>query len=177
MTMTLISTVTVGAGGATGIAFSSIPQSYTDLMITFGARSNAATTFGVYLTVNNLGTSIYSWRRLWGNGSTVGSESSSATALVFSETVPGADKTTNTFGNVSIYLPNYTDSTSNQLVSVDGVYENNATAAHQNLFAGLAATTSAITSISLDSQSGSFVQYSTASLYGILKGSGGATVA
>ena len=52
-------------------------------------------------------------------------------------------------------------------MSADGVMENNATEAYQNLVAGLWSNTSAITSLTLAKSTGNFVQYSSASLYGI----------
>ena len=38
-TYTLISSVTVGAGGASSIDFTSIPSTYTDLLVKISARS------------------------------------------------------------------------------------------------------------------------------------------
>ena len=39
-TYTLISSVTVGSGGASSIEFTSIPSTYTDLLLNFSGRSN-----------------------------------------------------------------------------------------------------------------------------------------
>ena len=76
--------------------------------------------------------------------------------------------TANTFSNNSIYIPNYTGS-NNKSVSVDSVYENNATTAGQHLVSGLWASSAAITSVKLTEGFGNnWVQYTTATLYGIL---------
>jgi hypothetical protein len=74
--------------------------------------------------------------------------------------------TANTFGNTDIYIPNYAGS-ANKSVSVDTVEENNGTTARALLGAILWSNTAAITALGLTPVSGSFVQYSTATLYGI----------
>ena len=52
--------------------------------------------------------------------------------------------------------------------SSDSVYENNATASRVHFMAGLWNDTAAITSITFTTAGGSFSQYTTATLYGIL---------
>jgi hypothetical protein len=59
-----------------------------------------------------------------------------------------ATATANTFGNTEFYIPNYTSSNYKSF-SVDGVTENNATAAFA-LYAGLWSNTAAITSFRLN---------------------------
>jgi len=54
-------------------------------------------------------------------------------------------------------------------ISADAVEENNGTTAFAGLSAALWSNTAAITSITLTPQTGSYVQYSTATLYGISK--------
>jgi hypothetical protein len=77
--------------------------------------------------------------------------------------------TANTFGNTSIYIPNYRSSAAKSF-SVDAVTENNATLAYQNIQAGLWNNSAAITSISISFLSGgNWAQGSSASLYGIRK--------
>lgn len=172
--MELIQTVTVGSGGATSISFSSIPATFTDIVLVYSLRGSASSTDdNVYLTVNGSVTNI-NGRYLYGNGSSAASDNWANYNLI--DYIPGNTTTSNTFGNGSVYFPNYGGST-NKSFSVDSVGENNATAARQSLIAGLVNTTSAITSLSIKPNgTNTFMQYSTASLYGILKGSGGATV-
>lgn len=174
MTMTLISTVTVGSGGASTIDFTSIPQTYTDLFILLSTRTtNAAVNDNPVIRFNG-STSSYSARRLYGFGSGSGSSDSLSIIPVGNNT--GNNSTSNTFGNSAVYVPNYTGST-NKSVTSDGVSEYNGTAAAMSIVAGLWSNTAAITQITFVSETASnFMQYSTASLYGILKGSGGATV-
>lgn len=167
MSMTKIATVTVGAGGAASIDFTSISGSFTDLLLDFSIRSTQASVVAyAHLTLNG-SSSNFSGRGLYGTGAAVGSFSS--TPQWFGEVV-GANATANTFSNTSIYFPNYSGAT-NKSYSIDSVGENNATLANQVIYAGLWSQTTAITSLSIVSTSGTFVQYSTATLYGITKGS------
>jgi len=173
MTMTLVSTVTVGSGGAASIEFTSIPQTGTDLILVFSGRADSSATGGWELQFNNNTGSVYSQRRLLGTGSAASSETKADTA--FQIYVNASTYTANTFGSGQAYIPNYTGST-NKSVSMEYLNENNATEARAVIDAGLFSSTSAITSIKLFKPGVNFVQYSTASLYTITKGSGGATV-
>lgn len=179
MTMTLVSTVTVGAGGAASIDFTSIPQTGTDLLLVTSLRENVAagTTRTIRMRFNGNTSDIYSSRYLYGDGSTTSSGTDSAGFGFFGWTfgTEGTSATANTFSSNSFYIPNYANGT-NKSVSLDSVNENNATQAIQSIQAGLFSSTTAISSISIYSGT-TWVQYSTASLYTITKGSGGATVA
>jgi hypothetical protein len=168
-TMVKIETVTVGSGGAANIEFTNIPQTYTDLKVVLSARTNrASVNSDIYVEFNGNTSAIYSFRRLYGDGSAATSDSLTNNAKGgFVGVAAGANATASTFGNTEFYIPNYTGST-NKSFSGDGVNENNATSALSTLIAGLWANTSAITSIKiLDYNSASFVQHSTATLYGI----------
>jgi hypothetical protein len=167
---TLISSVTVGAGGASSIDFTSIPATYTDLCVVLSARSNAGDNVA-YFRVNTATTS-FSQKFLMGTGASA--VSGSDTQLYVP--VSNSGHTANTFGNTIIYIPNYTSS-ANKTFSIDGANENNSTDVRHLIEAGLWSNTAAITSIQIPCPGGSFVQYSTAYLYGLLKGSGGATAA
>jgi hypothetical protein len=169
--MTLVSTVTVGAGGSTSIDFTSIPQTATDLMLFVSARSNFSANY-VYLNLflNNSTTSITA-RNLLGTGSGV----NNSTNPQIEAGVVAANSTSNTFSNVQIYIPNYAGST-NKSWSADAVVENNATAGFQSITAGVWSNTAAVNQVTLQAGGTTFQQYTTASLYAITKGSGGATV-
>jgi hypothetical protein len=168
--MTLVSTVTVGAGGAANITFSSIPQTGTDLLVMLSIRTSAGSireTLGI--TFNSLTTS-FSNRQLFGTGSASGSGSGNRFVLA----TTGSGATANTFASDNIYITNYAGS-ANKSFSVDGVGENNGTEAQQDLYAGLWSNTAAITALSITGDGKTIQQHSTASLYLITKGSGGAT--
>jgi hypothetical protein len=167
-----ISTVTVGSGGAATIEFNSIPQTYTDLCVMLSGRTTAnGDNYGqIDLSFNGAPSgTAYSWRRLMGNGASASSASGSSDNAIDLWQINGSGSTSSTFGNSSYYIPNYTSS-NNKSVSADGVTENNATQALAQLYAGLWADTSPITSIRFTVTYGtSFAQHSTATLYGIRK--------
>lgn len=163
-----ISTVTVGSGGASAIEFTGIPQTYTDLLIKFSTRDTSADfAENVAIQFNGVGGTSYSERLLRGAGSSVGSFNRSSVAAINYLYSTSANATSSTFSNGDIYIPNYTSS-NNKSVSVDTVTENNATSAYTALTAGLFSNTSPISSIKLLAGV-TFVQYSTATLYGIRK--------
>ena len=173
LTYTAISTVTVGSGGAANIEFTSIPQTYTDLEIKLSARCNA-TNGGYQLRLNiyfNNSTSGYSERWLQSEGNNaMGSGTSyfnvGGTNGLGGTIVP-SDWTASTFGNTAMYIPNYAGS-NNKYWSVDSSNENNGTFASLMLAGLLWSNTAAITSIKFSVYpSANFVQYSTATLYGI----------
>lgn len=174
MTMTLVSTVTVASNSA-GFNFTGIPATGTDLLLLMSLRSyrNYGGFNNFFLRLNNNSSTVYSYRDLNGTGSSSNStNTSNNTEFVISSLIPEVSNTSNTFTNLAIYIPNYAGST-NKSVSIDAVGENNATASPQTIFAGLFGSTSAITQINFLSD---VAPNSTASLYTITKGSGGATV-
>jgi hypothetical protein len=173
--MTLIATVNVGAGGSAGLDFTSIPQIYTDLLIVHSTRQSGGVSFAGVNTQFNSNATGYSSRRLYGTGSSVASDGQSGNSAIPSGDANAASSTSNTFTTVTMYVPNYSGST-NKSTSSDSVSENNATQAFQFMVAGLWANTAAITNIAITPTNGNFVQHSSASLYGIKNGSGGATV-
>ena len=161
------SAVTVGSGGAASIDFSAIPSTYTDLVVILSARSSRSnTTDTVFLKFNNTNTT-YTTRRLYGLGSTAGSDTGSSGNGIDIASIDAATATSSTFNNQQIYIPNYAGSTQKS-VSSDSVSENNSSTGNfLNLTAGLWNGTSAINQITLTPDVGSFVQYSTAYLYGV----------
>ena len=172
--MRLIETATVGAGGAATITFNSIPQNFDDLLVVISARINfAATTVSLGLVLNSAASDT-SWRFLSGNGSSAGSGSASGATDFLVGDVPGTSSTANTFGNSSVYIPNYRANQAKSL-SADNVAENNATAANHAIVAGLCSKTAAVTSLTIRFYGGGFdlVAGTTATLYGITRGSDG----
>jgi hypothetical protein len=170
MTMTLIESKTL-TSAASSIEFINIPQDGTDLVALVSARTTASRGAGgwaIQIGINN-SYSNFTERELRGNGSSASTFTSSAVYAVGASN----DATANTFGNSSVYIPNYTGST-NKSISVDGVEENNATEAISRITAGLWSQTSAITSMSFLAISPSvFSIGSTISLYKVVKGTDG----
>ena len=159
-----IATVVVGSGGAASIDFTSIPQTFTDLMILTSIRSDRASqdTSSAGVSFNNT-TSNRTMRDIEADGS----NASSGNVTQFYVRIPASTSTASVFGNAVIYIPNYT-SANHKSVSLDSVQENNATRSFLNLMAGLWADTSAINRITLTENNGAnFAQHTTATLYGI----------
>ena len=161
-----IATVEVGSGGAANIEFTSIPGTYTDLYILLSTRQSPASTQDTtWIKDINGVTGSFTDRVLRADGASASSFVPSETPLYIGQS-PCANATANTFANHSVYIPNYTSS-NNKSISIDSVQETNATTAYMGFTAGLWSNTSVITSIKFEPDSGSFVEYSTATLYGI----------
>lgn len=168
-TFTKIASVTVGSGGAANIDFTSIPSTYTDLVLKVSARTDGSTANGWQsgaLTFNG-STTGYSGILLAGRGDlSAVSITSSASNIEFAFYSSDAGSTGNTFASNDIYIPNYAGS-NNKSVSSDIAEENNAARALAGIAAGLWSNSAAINRVTLTPNGGSFVQYSTATLYGI----------
>lgn len=163
-----IYTQTVGAGGAATITFNNIPQTFTDLCIKASLRSTYNGFADGYLYFNgNGGTTQYSSTILYGDGSGVGSYRYSNNGQAAPYPLGGSNLTANTFANIELYIPNYAGSNFKSFTADDGT-ETNATTTRTALTANLWQNTSAITSMTFSTAVG-FAQYSTFSLYGILR--------
>lgn len=167
------STVTVGSGGASSIDFTSIPSTYTDLLVKLSVRDA-----GVYanvnfsVRVNGLSTSIYSRKYIYGNSlgaSSAATSAGSSEGQMFLGYVPGSvSQTTSTFSNSEVYIPNYTSSNVKAVIT-DSVSEGNWDDVSMSLGASLANTTSTITSLSFLGTGSGWAEFSSVSLYGISK--------
>ena len=178
---TVIAHTEVGSGGAANIQFTSIAATYTDLVIHYSLRHTAsAVDPGSFYFNTDTGTN-YSMRLLLGDGSTAGSYLNANYLAEYNNwsslfLVPST-ATSNTFGNIRVYIPNYASTTQHKSVSIDAVNENNATGAFTSISSGIWKSNSAINAITISGSTGNLAQYSSATLYGITKGSsGGVTV-
>ena len=168
-TYQLISSVTVGSGGAASMGFTSIPATYTDLKLVISSRTTEANYYSnLLMTFNGSSAANYSFLRFIGIGSGTSTDGpfTSQTNIYIGET-DGSTATANTFGSFDLYIPNYAGSTYKS-ISVDKVMENNSSSL--NILGFVAASwsnTAAINRITLTPASGNFVEYSTAYLYGI----------
>jgi hypothetical protein len=173
MTMQLIETKTVGTAVAS-VAFTSIPQDATDLMILCSTRASGSPVSQLNMQFNSSGGTDYSDRELSADslGSALSISRSSQPVIRITVNI-GTSFTANTFGSAQIYIPNYTSSVAKS-VSLDGSTENNNTTSYNSIVAGLWNNTAAITSITFtDQNSGNFVVGTMFSLYKITKGSDG----
>jgi hypothetical protein len=167
-TYTLIKGETL-AGAQASYTFTSIPNTYTDLLIKWSARDDQANIIQtVRCKFNNSSVSEYSWNYLYNSAGSVGGSSSGGTSgnHQFPYGSNGTSSTSSTFTNYEVYIPNYAGSYQKGF-STDGVAENNSSSGYGLLEASLWANTSAITEILLYPNTGNFVQYSSFYLYGI----------
>jgi hypothetical protein len=167
-TFELISSTTVGVLGASSILFTSIPSTYTDLVIDLSIRTANVAPQAVLDIKFNGSSANYDLRYLGqSNSSVVSYTRASGFGTNMIGYYPAATATASTFGNAQIYIPNYAGST-NKSLSLDAVMENNSTTIQNGLLAGLWSQTAAITSLELtETGGGTIVQYSTAYLYGV----------
>lgn len=166
-TFTKIASVNVGLLGAATIDFTSIPNTYTDLVILLSARSVTANQDDLRIRFNSDTGTNYPFKTLFGTGSGAGSGGGTL-SFAYMGVTNSSISTANTFSSNAAYIPNYAGST-NKSVSVDAVNENNATDATALLVSSLWSNTAAITTITISGASGNLAQYSTATLYGIKK--------
>lgn len=164
-TYTLIDKATVGSGGAASIEFTSIPNTYTDLIILCSLRTNAGFTADNLNIQFNGSSSSFTAKNIYATGSGTPSSSSFTSGEIAG--INAANTTANTFSNTTIYIPNYASS-NYKSISTDSGIENNATRGDLSMYATLWSNTAAITSVKLlSANAANFVQYSTACLYGI----------
>lgn len=163
MRKTLIQRKEVGAGGAASIEFTSIPSTYTDLYLVVSLRTTFTTDQDHVDLLFNGSSANQTHRLMRGDGS-------SAASFTLSRMYTNSNSSTsNTFGNMAFYIPNYTSSNA-KIISTDSVTEGNAASENQAIQATLWNDTSSISSIEIVSaNSANFVQYSSASLYGVSK--------
>ena len=163
-TMELIASNVLGSD-TSSVTFSSIPGTYTDLLLVYSTRqSRSEIQSNIFIGFNG-STSSFSARYLEGSGASAGS----GTFARFAGVSPSGNATASTFGNTEVYIPNYAGST-NKSYSCTSVSENNSTTAYIECIAGLWSNTAAIASIEI--ASGSSDDFKTGSsffLFGIAK--------
>lgn len=166
-TYTLISSNTLSSSAAS-VTFSSIPSTYTDLVLRISGRTDAAgTTSSGYIQINSV-TSTYSYTFIRGDGSSATSGNDSASyAGFYIGGIDGGGATSSTFSNQEIYIPSYTASQAKPVGQISSM-ETNATTAYTFGIAGLCSSTAAISSLTVNLNGGvNFVSGSSFYLYGI----------
>jgi hypothetical protein len=153
-------------GTVASVTFSSIPQTYTDLLFCIAAGTTRDTNAdGLYVTFNSSG-GTYAWTQLvYATGS---SPSSSGTITGFEKFVAavsgGVDGSTT--GATEIYLPGYRQSTAKSYSSTYTAMNDNAV--DLGVVAGRWSDTSAITQVAFTAESArSLIAGSSFYLYGI----------
>jgi hypothetical protein len=171
MAVTLISHTEVGSGGTSRIEFQSIPATYDDLWLLLSFRcSNATAERDVLITYNNDTATNYSKVQVRGSGGGTDSSRTISTSGSRFEAVSASLNTANTFSSISMYIPNYKNTSYFKQTIIEHVKETSAiTGEYMYLQANLWRSTSAISEIDFFPSGGNFVEYSTATLYGITK--------
>jgi hypothetical protein len=164
-TFELIASSTVGSGGAASIDFTSIPSTFTDLLLKLSTRTDTSGQDYFALNISyNGSTTSFTNKSLYGVNTTTGSGGGAYRYATYSE---GPLMTASTFANGEIYIPNYAGSSYKSL-SADSVTETNAAAAIVAFHSTLWSNTAAINQITLTSSvGGNFVEHSSAYLYGV----------
>ena len=166
-TYTLIASNTLGSSAAS-VTFSSIPNTYTDLVLKMSIKTtnNSATGDG-WIQINSASNTYY-YRRLFGTGISSGSDSSSGdfSGFFFNQVNGSSSVVTNVFANSEFYIPNYTGSTK-KIASQFTVQERNDSVAYINALAHSTDITSAISSLTIYGSSGNLASGSSFFLYGI----------
>lgn len=168
----------VGSGGISSIQFTSIPAIYTDLILYVSGRSTRGNIVSDNIAIRfNDSTSGYTWRRFFGTGSGGGVSDTSSTDRGLTDALTAASASANAFGSAFIYIPNYRSSVAKSAFS-DGVSSNNASSSYLGAPSLLWTGTDPITKITIFPwASDSFVQHTSATLYGVtVNSSGGVTV-
>lgn len=156
-TMTPIATQTLASAAAT-VTFSSIPATYTDLVLVINSGTTAYT--DNYLRFNSDTGSNYSYTRIYGTAS-AGSDRGTSQTTGY---IGSADTTL--VGNHIINVMNYANTTTNKTFLSRNNY-NGSTAAGTHAIVGLWRSTSAINSITLSLSSSTWLANSSFTLYGV----------
>jgi hypothetical protein len=173
-TYTLIASTTLSTAAAP-VNFTSIPGTYTDLILRYSVRDDVSTSVDyIYIQFNaNTGTSqtVYSYTNLRSNGATASSGRGNNVYTPNDNRFNFSTTTANTFTSGEMYIPSYT-SAANKIVSSVSAFEDNSTTAYLDTSAGQYLSSSAVTSIRINRVGGSggtilFEAGSSFYLYGI----------
>lgn len=164
-TYTKITTVSLSTTAA-NIDFSSIPATYTDLLIKISSRCDTASQdyFALDIALNGSSAS-FTTKQMFGVNATAYYGSGAYRYVGYTQAVL---MTANAFASGEIYIPNYANTSYVKSISADSVTETNAVGAVVAIHATTWSNTAAINQITLTPDAGgNFVAYTTATLYGI----------
>jgi hypothetical protein len=162
-TYTLIAAQEAADSSVATYTFSSIPATYTDLVLKYSCR-NSLGLQNIFMQFNSI-SSGYTYKMLYGEGSAAYSFDQ-GTFISTSLFAGNIKNTGSTFMNGEMLIPNYANTSYNKSVSIDTAQEENTSTAYIQSIGGIIPTTSAISSISITTGN-TFAQYSSFYLYGI----------
>ena len=167
-TYTLIKGETL-ASSAASYTFTAIPSTFTDLVLRCSVRlsdaGSSVDSFYIYPNAVTTGT-LYSNTRIQGEGSSATSSRTSNSNAAFNAATTGNGATSNTFGSTEIYFPSYTGAINKPMSIADVAENNSATVNLVGAKAVLFRSTTAISSIRIDTDS-TFMIGSSFYLYGV----------
>ena len=158
-TYTPIATQTLGSSAAS-VTFSSIPQSYTDLVIVVNGKATSSTP-DMYVRFNDDSSALYSYTRMYGDGSSATSNRGSNQTLGYTGNWDTTEQTI-----TKIQIQNYSNSTTFKTWLSRSDCPRILTMAYACLYR----STNPITSITIGTGTQSMASGSTFSLYGIQVG-------
>lgn len=165
-----IATVTVGAGGAANVEFTSIPSTYSHLQIRGIARNTsvAGGTESFQVQFNSDTGNNYAGHNLYGDGTSAAVTASASRSNMYFFDMPRSGEGSNIYGAVILDVLDYTNTNKYKTVrGLSGMDTNNNTYEYIALGSGLWRNTNAITSIKIQPSGSNFAQYSHFALYGI----------
>jgi hypothetical protein len=155
-----IATYTISGSSTPTFTFSSVPATYTDLIIVINAAVTSATSY-IYARWNGDTSNVYSRTELVGNGTTA---TSSRNGLEVVQWLGGTQLSTVSGAyNAIVQVMNY----SNTNVFKTSLIRANRATEQTAVVAGLWRSTAAINSVTITLNSDNFVAGSTFTLYGI----------
>lgn len=166
-TFRLIASNTLSSSAAS-VTFSSIPATYTDLVVRTSTRTDrtGVAVSDLRIQLNGSSSTVYSIRNLLGGYGSASSGSNTSQSYWQSDYSPTADAASNSFGSSEIYIPKYLTSTKKPSTSF-GTSENTSSNSYLSAHANLADITSAVSSITITAAIFNFVSGSSFYLYGI----------
>lgn len=153
-----IATTTLSSASS-NVSFTSIPGTYTDLVIVIAiAGVSAQETPNMYFNGDN--SALYSTTQIIGNGTTASSNSTTNTTYFYGIGSKNSGQTTGV-SNIIVQVPNYSNTSYNKTI----ISRNNSTPTEVNLIVGLYRSTNAVSSINFTVQGGN--TYSTGTMFSI----------
>lgn len=158
----LLGSTTIGAGGTSTVTFSSINQSYKNLLVTYSARTTNANVYETFkVRFNGSSSSVYDDSNWFSSGGApTASRNQPADGFSY-ELACGANSTANNFSNGQIYIANYVNSSIGKTAYWNASAEAGAVSWGGKDFR----TTGALSSISFITNAGNFAQNSIFTLY------------
>ena len=161
-----IQTTTLSTSQAS-ITFSSIPSTYTDLVLVGSAKSLISGTDSIGIAVNGIGSGIYSRTYLEGSGSAASSGRQTLQIRIVSDYIMGTSGTAD-FGVYTWNFMDYANTTTKKTVLFRGSNTQVSGGWNSSAMVYLVDTTAAITSLTIGTMNGPNLDTGTSfTLYGI----------